>query len=149
MIRLGVTASEACKKHRLAKLFSVMVMDMENKSKICYYSDETERLYLCFEDALKAAKKVAYNIAWYDQMRALDDPNWPTEDAVCLVCIMSGRKVSRKGEIYGTRKPMYAISSQPKEVTERFVMDKRFGDLQISEYTEHPKLTKDMFYQWS
>jgi hypothetical protein len=52
------------------------------------------------------------------------------------------------GTMYGFKKIIYVISSQTKEVTDRFTIDKRFKNLQIAEYTKQPKLTKDMFYQW-
>ncbi len=61
---------------------------------------------------------------------------------------MADKKEKNNGTIKGITQAIFIISALPKEVTERLVMDKRFKDLQIDEYTEHPKLTKDMFYQW-
>lgn len=148
MVGLGITPKEASKHHRLEPLYEVSVYDIENRSRFCYISHETDMIYLTLDDAKKATRIVASDIAWGKQLFALDDHNYNTEKNTLIVCIASGRKFSKKGTIYGFKKLIYAISSQTKEVTDRFTMDKRFKDLQISEYTEKPKLTKDMFYQW-
>ena len=145
----GITAKQACKKHKSEPIYEVSVYDIEHKGSFVYQNNDTMNVYLTVDEAKVAARNVAYNIAWHDQLMALDNPDWPTEDATMIACVLAGRKVSKKGTIYGFRKIIYAISAQPKEVTDRFVMDKRFKDLQIDEYTKHPKLTKDMFYQWN
>ena len=149
MIGLGITAKEASKKHRQETLYEVEVHDIEDRSRFCYMSDETSKMYLTLDDAKKAARKVAESIAWANQCNTVDNPDYDTETQTLMACILSGRKFSKNGVIYGFSKIIYAISCQTKEVTDRFVMDKRYKDLQISEYTEQPKLTKDMFYQWN
>lgn len=144
----GITAKEACRKHKSEPIYEVRVFDITDRGRFVYQSEYTLRVYLTIDEAKEVAHNIARGIAWDDQRRALDDPDWPTEDVTMIVCVMAGKKVSKNGTIYGFSKAIYTISAQPKEVTERFVMDKRFKYLQIDEYTEHPKLTKDMFYQW-
>ena len=145
---VGISNKQACKKHKQKPIYEVRVYNIENKSKFVYQSDYTLSVYFTIEEAKQVAQKIAYNIAFYDQMRALDEPDYPTEDCTLIACVLAGKRVSKNGTIYGFSKIIYAISDQPKEVTERFVMDKRFNNLQIDEYTQHPQLTKDMFYHW-
>lgn len=145
---MGITPKEACKKHRGEEIYEVLVHDVEDKSSPCYQSKLTSDVYLTFDEAKEAARRVAYNIAWGEQLQHLDHPEYDTESLVYLACVKKGKKVSMKGTIYGFPKIVYAISHQTKEVTDRFEFDKRFKGLQPDEYTEQPKLTKDMFYQW-
>lgn len=148
MVGLGITPKEASKKHRLEPLYEVSVYDIEDRTRFCYSGYATDMVYLSKENAMKVAIEVAQNIAWFEQLRALDNPDYNTEKQTFIVCVATGRRYSKKGNLFGFKKLIYAISSQTKEVTERFTMDKRFKDLQIDEYTEKPILTKDMFYQW-
>jgi len=145
---MGITPKEACKKHRGEAIYKVSVHDVKDKSSFCNQSKLTDDVYLTFEEAKEAARRVAYNIAWGHQLHKLDNPDYDTESFVYLACVREGKKVNKQGVIYGFSKIVYAISHQTKEVTDRFEFDKRFKGLQPDEYTEKPNLTKDMFYQW-
>lgn len=145
---MGITPSEACKKHRGEAIYEVSVHDVRNRTRFCYQSKETDDLYLSFDDAKIAARKVAYDIAWGDQLQKLDHPDYNTEYTTYLACVITGRKFSKNGVLYGFAKIIYAVSHQTKEVTDKFEFDKRFKGLCPNEYTDTPKLTKDMFYQW-
>ena len=148
MVGLGITPKEASKKHRLETIYEVGVHDIENRSCLCFINDETSKVYLTMDDAKVAARMVANEIARLNQCETIDNPDFDTEKQTLIVCIFSGRKYSKMGTMYGFKKIIYVISSQTKEVTDRFTIDKRFKNLQIDEYTKQPKLTKDMFYQW-
>lgn len=148
MVGLGVTASVACKKHKLASIYEVSVYDIEDRPRVFYSSHETSQVYLTIEDAQKAAKIVANNIAFQRQSAALEKPDFNPEEKTLIVCVLGGRKVSKIGTIYGFGKIIYTISTQTKEVTDRFKIDPRFKNLYIDEYTEQPEVTSDMFYQW-
>ena len=145
---MGITPKEACKKHRGEAIYEVSVRDVKDKSSFCYQSKLTDDVYLTLDEAKEAARREAYQIAWDSQLQHLEHPEYDTESFVYLACVKEGKKVNKQGVIYGFSKIVYAISHQTKEVTDRFVFDKRYKGLQPDEYTEQPKLTKDMFYQW-
>ena len=143
-----ITPREACKKHRGKPIYEIEVHDIENRNRYVYDSADTQNVYLSLEDAKKNARDIARYIARHRHTCKLDNPDYNTEETTLVACVYSGRKVSKNGNIYGFKKIIYAVSAQTEEVTGRFIMDKRFKDLQIDEYTEQPVLTKDMFYQW-
>lgn len=145
---MGITSKEASKKHRGETLYEVIVHDVRNRTWFCYQSKETDDFYLSLDEAKAAARKVAYNIAWGDQLQKLDHPDYNTEYTAYLACVTTGRKFSKNGVLYGFAKTIYAVSHQTKEVTDKFEFDKRFKGLRPDEYTDPPQLTKDMFYQW-
>ena len=145
---MGITPKEACKKHRGEDIYEVYVYEAKIKIWSCFQSKQTDDVYLTLEEAKEAARTAAHNIAWREQLQKLDHPEYDTEFTALLACVISGRKVSKKGNIYGFRKVVYAVSHQTKEVTDRFTLDEHYNGPQPDEYTEQPKLTKDMFYQW-
>lgn len=136
------------KKHKLEPIYEVTWQSM---SDLDYYSRNNitdNEVFLNLEEAIEAARKVAYDSAWFRQLRLLDEPNCGLEKHGQLAIVYYGRKYSKKGTIYGFGKVVYVISDMTEEMTKNAIMDKRVAKYEINEYTEQPVLTKDMFYQW-
>ena len=72
----GITAKQACKKHKSEPIYEVSVYDIEHKGSFVYQNNDTMNVYLTVDEAKDAARNVAYNIAWHDQLMALDNAYW-------------------------------------------------------------------------
>jgi|GEM_PF-5467054 len=118
--------SEICKKHRGEAVYCVKCYDLEEKR----FERETDitrhHFFLTYDEALEAARKEAEKWAYMDEARKVDTGK---KQPPCLICIVEGMKVSKKGTMYGYHNIIYMIANDPKEYVDKFKMDTAFKAL--------------------